>query len=122
DTTAIRHLAGRASRTKRQADALEEAEQFEFAFRFHLFEHVLAWKIVDADDDIGGEIAKPFGQMPKDLGSQDLEFGKRWRFDGPPGQWIGLKIGHKARIASLRGAKRRSNPAARSWIASLRSQ
>src|SRR5262249_29043285 len=61
----IRHLPGRAFRTKRQADALEEAEQFEFAFRFHLLEHVLAWKIVDANDDIGGEIANRLGKCRK---------------------------------------------------------
>ena len=35
---------------ERQADALEQAEQVEFAVGVHLVENVLGWKIIDADD------------------------------------------------------------------------
>src|SRR3954453_17918535 len=35
---------------KRQADALKQAEQVELALRFHVLQHLIGRKIVDADD------------------------------------------------------------------------
>ena len=61
----VRHLHRRALRAERQADALEQAEQVEFAFGAHLVEHLFAREIVDLDDDIGAQIAKSARQTAK---------------------------------------------------------
>ena len=49
----------------RQADALEQAEQVEFALRLHLVEHLVGRKIVDADDHALAQRSKPFGRRSK---------------------------------------------------------
>src|SRR5690349_21057849 len=73
----VGHLHGGAFRTKRQADAMKQAEQVELGLGAELFEHVIGGKILDANDDVGGKLAKSLRQARKHLAGQDFELGQR---------------------------------------------
>ena len=90
----VGHLHGGAFRTKRQADAMKQAEQVELGFGAELVEHLVSGKVVDANDDICREIPKPLRQARKYLARQHLELGQRRRLGRPQGERIGGKIGH----------------------------
>ena len=94
----IRHLNRGTHRTKRQPDAMEQAEQVEFTLDLHPLDHLLAWEIVHPDDDIGGKFAKPPRKLTEDFAGQGFQFGQRGRLDRPPGERIGVKIGHNRHV------------------------
>ena len=85
----IRHLHRRAFAAERQADALEQAEQIELALGVHLLEHFVGRKIIDLNNQIDAQIAKPARQMPKDFTGENFDLGERRRLQLPTGQRIG---------------------------------
>ncbi len=66
--------------TERQADALEQAEQVEFALRVHLVENLIGRKLVDADDYVLAQPAKGLRQALENLVRHGFHFGEGWRF------------------------------------------
>ena len=64
----------------RQAGALEQAEQVEFALGLHFVQHLLGRKIVDPDDDALAELAKPRWQARENLMRHGLHLGQRGGF------------------------------------------
>src|SRR6202047_3187491 len=65
---------------KRQAHALEQAEQVEFAFRPHLVENFLGRKIVNANDHALAKVAEGLWQAREDLVRHGFPLGARWGF------------------------------------------
>src|SRR5258708_19769702 len=59
---------------ERQADALEQAEQIEFALRIHLVEHLVGRKIVNADDHAPASVPKTLPPSPEYLLPPPLPF------------------------------------------------
>ena len=62
---------------ERQAYALEQAEQVEFALRLHLVEHLVGRKIVDADDHALAQGSKARGQALENLVRHGFHFRER---------------------------------------------
>ena len=69
---------------ERQADALKQAEQVEFALSLHLVENLIGWKIVDADDHALAQAAKARRKTLENFVRHGFHLGKRWRFLGFP--------------------------------------
>ena len=69
---------------EREADAVEQAEQVEFALGLHLVEHLVGRKIVDADDQALAQAAKALRQALEDLVRHGFHFGERGRFGCGP--------------------------------------
>src|ERR1700722_14728508 len=95
--------------TEGQADALEQAEQVEFAGRAHLVENFVGGKVVNADDDALAQFAKAFRQALEDFVRHGFHFGKRGRFRGGPHRVFysvfersGYRFGPQALLTSAR--------------------
>ena len=73
----------------REANALEETEQVEFALRLHLVQYFVFRKVLDPDDEIAGEIMKRLRQARIRIGRQCVEVLERWRFEA--GQFMQRK-------------------------------
>ena len=69
----VGHLSRYAFRTKRQADALEQAEQIELALRAQVVEHLVGRKILDPDDQILAQRAKSLRQAAKGVMGERLQ-------------------------------------------------
>src|SRR3984957_11292040 len=69
---------------KRQADALKQAEQVEFAFGLHLVEHFFGRKIIATDDPAFAQTAKALRQALENLVRHRLDLGQRGRFRRGP--------------------------------------
>src|SRR5258708_3214804 len=65
---------------ERQPNALEQAEQVEFALRAHLVENLIGRKIVDADDHALAEVAKALRQVLENVMRHGFHLGERRRF------------------------------------------
>jgi hypothetical protein len=52
---------------------LKQPEQVEFTFHADLVEHFLGWEVVNLNDDVGAQVAKPSWQMPENLAGEDFE-------------------------------------------------
>ena len=70
----------------RQADALEQAEQVEFALRLHLVQNLVGRKIVDADDHALAQGSKALRQALEHLMRHGFHFGERGGFCFGPHQ------------------------------------
>src|SRR5439155_2137702 len=70
----------------RQADALEQAEQVEFALRLHLVQNLVSRKIVDADDHTLAQGSKRLWQALEHLMRHGFHFGERGGFCFGPHQ------------------------------------
>src|SRR5215831_17220776 len=91
----VGHLSGRAVRAKRQADALEQAEQIELGLRAQLVQHLLGREILHPDDEVLAQRAEFLRQPAKRRLGERFELLERRRLDRAPGERIGkYRIGH----------------------------
>ena len=116
----VGHLHRCAFGAERQADALEQAEQIEFALGAHLIEHLVAREVVDLDDEVGAQIAKSLRQMAKHLAGKAFELGERGRLHPLPGERIGCRIGHKIVLAQIAPVRCRRRQAAAQLTGAVR--
>ncbi len=76
---------------ERQADALEQAEQVEFALRPHVAKHLLGREVLDPDHQVFAKRAELGRQPGIGLRRQRFEFGQRRRARRMPGRaWDGF--------------------------------
>jgi hypothetical protein len=79
------HIGERARMTHllamREAHALEQAEQIEFALGLHVSQHIVFREVRDPYDDIAGKLVKSPGQARISLACERVQFLERWRFE-----------------------------------------